>query len=359
MKNKKPQIDFTVDDKIINNLTENAKKDFFTGGKEKAAKLLIAFGPELASQILKELNEDEVVILIEEMLRIRKISEKDKKELIEEFYASLKQKNFFSTGTEEAKKILLKTFDEEKAKEILRKARNKDIQKEIQFIENFEPSFTASILQEEHPQIISVILSLIKPSLSANILKFFPTELRIEVIKRISDISYISPESLEKIINSLKSKFEKKSNEVFTQMDGIQSIVSIFNHLDRKYENELLEYLENYDKELYEKIKAKLYSFEELINLNFEELRILLSKIDTQIIAHALLGLPEEFKRTFLNALSQNKASDVIFELDVTPNLPIRKIMEARNHIMNIAKELDSEGKIIIKKEKEDFFKQI
>lgn len=357
MKKHKSNIDFTVGDQTI----DNKKKEIvqisknFSYGKEKAAKLLIALGPDQASLILKELNENEVSILIEEMLKIKKISNKEKQEILNEFFESLKEDSIYSTGKEEAKKILEKIYSKDQVEKILKQAEHKDFQKEIQFLENYDPKLIASILSDENPQIIAILLSLLKPSFSANVIKYFDAEKRSDILLRIANTSHIFPEGIEKIIDILKQKLEKKSNEFFSSMSGLQTAVSILNHLDRKYENEILEYLEEKDKELLEKIKAKLYTFEELENLTYEEIRILLSKIDPKTIALSLLGMPDNFKKLFLNSLSQNKASDVLFELDLLNNVPLRKIQEARNFILNIAKSLDEQNIIIIKKEKEEF----
>ncbi|GIX41528.1 MAG: flagellar motor switch protein FliG [Leptospiraceae bacterium] len=361
MKNKQNKIDFTVGEEIIDNkekINVINKNSLNKQGKEKAAKLLIALGPEQASLILKELSDDEIQILVEEMLKIKKISEKEKKEILKEFYNNLNNdETIFTTGKEEAKKILTKTFGNspEKIEEFIKKAENRDLQKELQFIENYDPKIIISLLQNEHPQIIAAILSLLKPSFTAQLLKLFSPEMRREIIFRIAHSTQFFPEGIEKIIETLKVKLEKKANEIYSESGGIQTVVSILNHLDRKYEYEILEYLEHTDPDLYEKIKSRLYTFEELERLEFEELRILLSKIDAKIIATALLGMPEDFKRTFFNALSQNKASDVLFEMDVMNNVPVKKIQEARNYILKQAKLLDEEGSIIIKKDKEEF----
>ncbi|MCS7204198.1 MAG: hypothetical protein NZ853_00710 [Leptospiraceae bacterium] len=364
MQNQERKIDFTVADTIVDNtknltnpkVYNNLKSSLKSQGKEKAAKLLIALGPDLASRVLKELNENEIQLIIEEMIRIKKISEKEKKEILREFLSSLNEETIITSGKEEAIKILEKVYPSDKSKidKILKKAENKDIYKEIKTIENHDPKLVFSLLSNEHPQVVAALLSFLRPNFSAQILKLFPSDKRKEIILRIAHSSYVHPESLEKIIESLKEKIEKRSNEIYEELEGIQTAVSILNHLDRKYENEILDYLEEVDPELLEKIKSKLYTFEELEFLDFEELRILLSKFDAKIIATALLGMPEHFKRIFLNSLSQNKASDVIFELDTSSNVPLKRIHEARNLILQKAKELDNEGIITIKKDKDD-----
>ncbi len=360
MKNKKNKIDFTVGEEIIDNkekIKNINKNSINKQGKERAAKLLIALGPDQASLILKELSEEEIQILVEEMLKIKRISEKEKKEILKEFYESLNDESIYTTGKEEATKILEKTFNNsQKIEELIKKAENRDLQKELQFLEHYDPKIIVSLLQDEHPQIIAAILSLLRPAFTAQLIKLFSPESRKEIVFRIAHSASFIPDILEKAIEQLKYKLTKKTNEIYSESGGIQTVVSILNHLDRKYENEILEYLEETDPELLERIKSRLYTFEELEKLEFEELRILLSKIDAKIIATALLGMPDDFKRTFFNALSQNKASDVLFEMDILSNIPVKKIQEARNYILKQAKLLDEEGIIIIKKEKEEFF---
>jgi len=364
MKNKKNKVDFTVGEEIIDNTKQSASSInkntlFKLQGKEKAAKLLIALGPEQASLILKELSSNEIHILVEEMIKIKKISEREKKEILKEFFENIKNEDaIYTTGKEEAKKILLKAFgdDEEFIENIIKKAEKKDIEKELQFLQNYHPKVVASLLEKEHPQIITTILLFLLPNYSAEILKCFNSELRKEIIFRMAHSTNVVPTGLEKVIEILKNELQNKEKEIHSELGGIPTIIAILNHLDRNYENEILEYLEEIEPELYEKIKVRLYTFEELDRLDFEELRLLLSKIDVKIIATALVGMPEDFKRNFFNALSQNKASDVLFEMDLIKQIPVKKIQDARNYILKQAISLDEEGKIIIKKDKEKFY---
>ena len=60
-------------------------------------------------------------------------------------------------------------------------------------------------------------------------------------------------------------------------------------------------------------------------------------------------------RRHFFNALSQNRAADVMDEIDNRGPVSVREINEARTYILTVARRMDEEGRIIIKKEKDDY----
>lgn len=361
----KPNFDFTVGDTIEDNRgnqnpTSKPKTGLFpelqtSGGAQKAARLLLALGADDASRILQQLRENEVRVLIEEMTRIRFITIDEKRKILDEFQSSIPSDLPIEGGSDVARDILVRSFGETKAEEIFHRLESQDARRHFDFLALYEPQIVASVLSNEHPQIAAVTLSYMKPSLAAQAFKHFPVDTRMDLCTRIGRSARISPDAITKAAKSLQEKFEKRLNETFRDAGGADTLAGILNHLDRGLEEEILVSLQKKEPELFELVRERLYTFEELIHLDTKELRLLLSPIDIETLATALRGAAEDLRRSFFNALSQNRAADVLDEMDRRGPISIREINEARSYILHTARTLDQDGVILIKKGRDEY----
>jgi flagellar motor switch protein FliG len=362
---KDSAVDFTVGDSIEDNrskknLPEQPDRGLFPefqkrGGVQKAARLLLALGVEEASRILREMREDEIRVLVEEMSRIRYITAEEKKRILEEFHSAIPPEAPVEGGAEAARRILVRSFGEAKADEMIGRMQRQDARRQFDFLTAYEPSLIASVLSQEHPQIAAVTLSYMKPSLAAQVFKYMSDELRMDLCTRIGRSARISPEAVVRAAKSLQEKFEKRMDETYSDTGGAETLAGILSHLDRGTEERILEQLEKSEPDLFERVRERLYTFEELVNLDAKELRLLLSQIDTDTIAAALRGASDELRRAFFNSLSQNRASDVLDEMDHRGPISVREINESRSFILQTARRLDEEGRILIKKERDEY----
>ena len=89
-------------------------------GKQKAAILLIALGPDVAAQIFKYLREDEIEKLTLEIASQGKVTQEDKDKVLNEFHQMCLAKEYISSGgLEYAKEILEKALGQEKSVAII------------------------------------------------------------------------------------------------------------------------------------------------------------------------------------------------------------------------------------------------
>ena len=80
-------------------------------GKQKAAILLIALGPDASAQIFKHLREEEIEKLTLEIANQRKIPQELKEKVIGEFHEMCLAKEYLSAGgLEYAREILEKAL---------------------------------------------------------------------------------------------------------------------------------------------------------------------------------------------------------------------------------------------------------
>ena len=160
-------------------------------GKEKAAILLIALGPQMSAEIFKHLNEEEIEELTLEIANMRMVSPEEKQEVIEDFYQlCLAQEYISEGGINYAKEVLERALGGDKAVDIISRLTSSLQVRPFEFVRKADPNQLLNYIQNEHPQTIALILSYLSPPQAAQILSSLPQEKQAEVMRRIATVSY-------------------------------------------------------------------------------------------------------------------------------------------------------------------------
>ncbi len=355
------KIDFTVTDNGIKeyvngqyvNMPHGKSKD----GVRRSARLLLALGPDQAAMILKEMQESEIEPIIREMASIRRLTAEEKKEILSQFQQTVESLDPISFGGPDAvRDILNRSFGETRADELLSKINRPDLKEDFLFLERIDPPMLSQALQNEHPQIAAVALSFIRPRISAEVMKLFPADFRSQVAVRIARTANTHPDAVLRVARVLREKFEKRNEEIYSETGGAETLANILNHMDRSAEEAIMSDLGTDAPDVMEDVRDMLYTFEELINLEARELRLLIARVDDdKILSLALRGSGEEMRRHFFNSMSQNRALDMLDLMESSGPVTIREVNDARSFVVGLARRLDEEGSIVVKKGKEEY----
>src|SRR6266852_2049996 len=181
------------------------------GGLRKAAIVMIMLGEEAGSEILKNLDEDEVQMLGREVARMQTISAEHAEFVLEEFYQMTVAHDFVvKGGIDYARKILITAFGPEAAKKMLDRLMKTLGSETANFdaLQKTDPQQLAKFIHGEHPQTIALVLSHLNPSQAAGLLFSLPSEMRAEVSLRMATLDQISPEIISKIAAVIGSKLQ-------------------------------------------------------------------------------------------------------------------------------------------------------
>ena len=129
-------------------------------GKEKAAILLIAIGPEKSAEIFKNLDDAEMEELTLEIANMRQIDPNVRESVLEEFYQVCLAQEFVSEGgISYAKSVLEEAMGSQKALEVINKLTSSLQVKPFEFVRKIDPSQLLNFIQNEHSQTIALVLS--------------------------------------------------------------------------------------------------------------------------------------------------------------------------------------------------------
>ena len=318
-------------------------------GKEKAAVLLIALGPEISAQVFKHLSEEEIEELTLEIANVRKIDSQIKNDILFEFYQmALAQEYISQGGINYAKEVLEKALGGDKAAEIIARLTSSLQVKPFDFVRKSDPQQLLSFIQNEHPQTIALILSYLRPEQSALILSGLPAEKQWEITKRIALMSQASPDVIRDVERVLERKVSSIVTQDYTNVGGIDTVVKIINRVDRASEKNIMESLELNYPDLAEEIKMKMFVFEDIIMLDDRSVQRVLREVDSKDLALALKSASEQVSDLLFRNVSKRAAESLKEDMQFMGPVRLRDVEEAQQKIVNIVRRLEDNGEIII-----------
>lgn len=325
---------------------------------EKAAALIVAIGPDAAGEIYKHLDKETIIKLTSEVAKIRSMSPEDKEDLIGEFILEIRKNRTASYGGEEfAKNTLLEAFGADKAEAILSKVESMDLEEKLKFLHDADPKILNGILENEHPQTTALILSQIKPAKAAEIIKLFTKERAKETAVRLAKMNKVSPEAIYGIIKIIKKKYDdiiEKNIEL--EAGGVSRLAMIMNHIDMTAEAKIISHLETVLPKEAQELRDKIYSFDNIALLTNKEIRLLIDELNNDsLIATALKGAGDDIRFKILRNMSNNRATDVINDMNRMGAIRMSEINSARREIVEVMKSLNDNGSIIIRKKDEEY----
>ncbi len=317
---------------------------------QKAAILLMALPPDVSVEIMKYLSDEEIQQVLMYASSFEGITLKDVEEIAKEFAEEYKAASYINPDIDALLEVARKVLPPERFAKIYEFLSNSALVKSFQELERVDTKVLVNILKNEHPQTIAVVLSQLTPGKSAEVLKFIPESLKVEVIKRLATLENISPEFLGELIEVIADEIKAMGISGITQkMEGISLAAELLNLLDKNTSDMILNNLEAEDAYLAEKVREKMFTFEDIRKLDNRAIVEILKAADKNTLMIALKGAPEDIVQKFLSNMSK-KAADIMRE-DMEALGPVRtsEVEKAQKEIIKVIKKLEDQGLIDIR----------
>ncbi len=318
-------------------------------GLRRASVLLLTMGSERAAKVLKHMSDDDIERLTLELAQLDKISDGEKKRVLEEFSSTFQAREFIlAGGIDYAKDMLEQALGPERALDILEKLTSNLQVKPFDFLKKSDPMQLVNVLQNEHPQTISLILCYLAPKQASQVISALPDDLKPEVIKRIAILDKANPEVVREVEKVLERKVSTFVTQDFAQVGGLDTVVELVNTMDRSTEKEILDKLSETDPELAEEIRRHMFVFEDITKLDDKSIQMVLREVDTKELAKALKGSSEDIMDKIVNNLSKRAGQLLKEEIEFMGPLRVVDVEESQQKIVNTIRRLEESGEIFI-----------
>jgi len=326
---------------------------------QKLAMLLIILGPESAAGILKNLEESELEGVTAEMAKITMVSADIQTEILREFTeVALQASTALRGGFSYAQSALEKAVGVFRATEIIgRVVPQRAPIPAMEKISDLDTRQIFNLIKTEQPQTIALFCSYLPPERASELLALFRNDLRDLVVEKLATLSPTPIEVVERVAAVITRKLGDKSpTRAISQTGGIKSAAEILNAMDKNLSKNLLMSLEERNPELGQAIRQKMFTFEDLNNLDAPAIQKVLREVDMRDLAVSLKTASERLKGNLLGAISKRAAETVNEEMSFMGALKLKDIEGAQMRIIEVVRRLEGEGEIEINdgKEKSD-----
>jgi len=326
-------------------------------GVRKAAILMIAVGEDVAKEILRSLPEVDVQRITEELADLRSVPPEVSGEVLDEFWELLETQHvMMHGGLDFASRLLQDTFGKQRADDLLMLVRRAQEASHgnLGKLQKTDPTQLGKLLDSEHPQTIALVLAHLDPRRASQVLDNLSEEHKVVSIKRLAEMRQFSPEMAQKVALILHRRLENVGDTKRKSYSGFKAVADLLNRVNAEEAKRILEAIEDGQPELALSIRNLMFTFEDLITVPPATIREIVSGVDKRQLALALRGANEELKAQVFKSMSSRAVEMLKEDMEIMGPVRSREVAAAQQEILNLARRLEAEGKVILKMETGD-----
>src|SRR6202453_176804 len=316
-------------------------------GPERSAVLMLALGEEHALQVWKMMDEEEIKEISQIMSTLGTVSSALVEKLLVDFVSQMSATGSLMGSYESTERLLNRLMPGEKVGQIMEEIRGPAGRTMWDKLGNVNETVLANSLKNEYPQTVSVVLSKIKPEHSARVLAALPEEFALEVVQRMLRMESVQKDILDKVERTLRVEFMSHLART-AKRDAHEHMAEIFNNFDRQTESRFITALEERSRDSAERIKALMFTFEDLSKLDPGSIQTLLRNVEKDKLGLALKGATDGLRDVFFSNMSERAGKILREDMEAMGPVRLKEVDEAQMRMINVAKDLANKGEIMI-----------
>ncbi len=318
-------------------------------GIDKAAVLMLSLNEEDAAAIFRHLEPKQVQKLGMAMASLSDFSNEKVTAVHRLFINDIQKYSNIGIGSEDfVRKALVAALGEDKAGNLVEQIIMGSGARGLDSLKWMDARQVATIIQNEHPQIQTIVLSYLEPEQSAEILSQFPEPVRLDLIMRIANLEEVQPVALQELNEIMEKQFAGSASAQAAKMGGLKAAASIMNYLDTNIEGQLMDAIRETDEEMSQQIQDLMFVFENLIDIDDRGIQTLLREVSGDLLIKALKGADENLKEKIFNNMSKRASQTLQEDLQNMGPLRISDVEAAQKEILTIARRLADSGEIVL-----------
>ena len=317
---------------------------------QKAAAILVAMGKPSAGRLLRFFKHEELKALIEAARMLRTIPQSELENIVAEFEDEFTEGAGLLDSGDQMDTILNESLSPEEISALMGWGKPSLMSDEAPPIwpelAELPPAKLGAMLAGEHPQTIAMVFSNLESQPAANALLTFDKPTRSEVLKRMLAMTTVQPAAKQLVENQLRLRLRAESNGRDVSA-GQTRVASLLNELDKNVLDELVTDLEESGVEGIEQVKARLFTFEDIVLLDQKARVTLFDGLSTEMVTLALRGASREVAEAALSAIGARSRRMIESELSIESDAATpAEISKARKRIAATAIGLAATGAI-------------
>lgn len=316
-------------------------------GPEKAAILLLALGEEHGPLIWEKLDDEEIKEVSQVMSSLGSVNPTLTEKLLVDFVSNMSGTGSLMGSFDATERLLSRFLEGDRVGNVMEEIRGPAGRTMWDKLANVNETVLANYLKNEYPQTVAVIMSKIRPEHAARVLSSLPEDFSLEVVARMLRMETVNRDILDKIEQTLRTEFMSNLART-TRRDSHELMAEIFNNFDRQTEGRFLSTLEERNRDSAERIRALMFTFEDLNQLDPASVQTVLRKFDKNKLGLALKGASDGLRDMFFSNMSERAGKLLREDMETMGPVRLKDVDEAQMEMVNNAKELAANGEIML-----------
>ncbi|TCK52134.1 flagellar motor switch protein FliG [Celerinatantimonas diazotrophica] len=320
-----------------------------TSGTDMAAILMLSLNEDDAAAIFRNLEPKQVQRLGMAMASMEDFSHDRVVAVHERFIEDIQKYTNIGIGSQDfVRNALTAALGEDKAANLVDQIIMGSGSKGLDSLKWMDARQVASIIQNEHPQIQTIVLSYLEPEQSAEIMSQFPDKVRLDLMMRIANLEEVQPAALTELNEIMEKQFAGQAGAQAAKMGGLKAAANIMNYLDTNVEGMLMDSIRESDEEMAQQIQDLMFVFENLIDVDDRGIQTLLRDVQQEVLLKAIKGTDDQLKEKILRNMSKRAAEMLQDDLEAMGPVRVSEVESAQKEILSTARRLSDAGEIML-----------
>lgn len=316
-------------------------------GTERAALLLMTIGENEAAEVLKFMGAEEVQKLGSAMASLKSVSRSDADRVLEMFIMDVEDHTALGVDTENyVRKLLGNAFGAAKANAFIERIVSGDEARGLEALKWMSSREVVDIIQDEHPQIIAIVLAFLDSNQAAEVVEKLPAEIRSDIVMRVARLSDIQQSALAEIETLIASKSADSGPGGTRTVGGNKVAANIVNALKPERGEALLAEIKEKNAELSDRIEEMMFVFDTLLEVDDRGIQTLLREVNNELLVVALKGCDPTISDKILGNMSKRAATLLREDMDAKGPIRLSEVETAQKEILDVARRLADAGDI-------------
>ena len=318
-------------------------------GTEKAAVIMLLLGEQQAADVIRFMAPREVNALGSAMVSVADLSQDLVNLVLDDFVSTLKTQTSLGLGTPNyVQNVFKRALGDEKAATVLGKIMPPASSKGLEILQWMDAKSIGEMINEEHPQVIAIILSVLEHDIAAEVLEYVSEAKRSEIIKRVASLDSVQPSAMAELEGIMAKQFTNNTSSKASSIGGIETAAKIMNFAKVDVESGVMSGVTKMDKELATQIQDRMLTFENMADIDNRSMQRLLRDVENDLLLSGLRGADEATKDKFLSNMSERARDLLLDDMEAKGPIRVSEVEAAQKAIMQIARKLSDDGEIML-----------
>jgi len=220
--------------------------------------------------------------------------------------------------------------------------------KGLEILQWMDAKSIGEMVNDEHPQVIAIILSVLEHDVAAEVLEFIPDAKRSDIIKRVASLDTVQPSAMAELEGIMAKQFMSNTSSKASSIGGVETAAKIMNFAKVDVESGVMSGVTKMDKNLAEQIQDRMLVFENMADIDNRSMQTLLRDVENDLLMAALRGADEAVKDKFLSNMSERARDLLLDDMEAKGPIRVSEVEAAQKAIMQIARKLSDDGEIML-----------